>query len=182
MAKKPSNVVKLKKRTAKARAPKRPRVQVCVLRPNRAKERHFTERDAAKILCHVVRKHHGSRARFETEFRKVCQDAPERKSAAEAALELAVAQLESDNEEWLSAFHLSQIVNGILSILFAALPFLRLPGTIARLVSRAKGLPPGDVPAIMERIVLQRAANERPILILRQAAANEARFRLSANE
>lgn len=142
----------------------------------------FKERDAARIVCRVVRAG-GSKARIDQLFRVICKESPpQRKTAAEAALEAAIANIEANSGELDNAFLLFQIANGIMTLLFNVIPFLRLPGLVARLVARSRGLPPSVIEAQMANIVAQRASNDAMIRLLRQAAANEARFRLAAGE
>jgi len=150
---------------------------VCRQVPNRTTRRRFDEKKLARLLCTVVRQG-GSRALFESEFEQVCVD-PESRKKSSAAEALAVAeqaldasnQLLSADMEFLTRFNL---VVGLLA-------------TSARLIGRFAGLP-GIAVAILTtslreiagvrvgQVAAQHAANDAALLIIRRAAANEARF------
>ena len=155
----------------------------CVNRPNRSKPRRFAERDAAKIVCRVVRAG-GSKARIDRLYLQVCAEPKSRpqKTAAEAALELAATELQSNNDELRDAYRLFQIVNGLISLLLQLIPFTRIANVFARVFASARRLPPSLLAAKMDTIQAQIARNDAAFNIVRQAAANEARFRIAAGE
>lgn len=155
----------------------------CVNRPNRSKPRKFAERDAARIVCRVVRAG-GSKARIDRLYLQVCAEPKGRpqKSAAEAALDLAADQLQASTDELGDAYRLFQIVNGLVSLVLQLIPFTRVANIFTRLFARANQLPQSLLVAKMETIQRQVAANDAAIRIARQVAANEARFRIAAGE
>jgi hypothetical protein len=155
----------------------------CKYRPNRSEVRPFAERDAARIICRVVRAG-GSKARIDRLYHEICTDPRGRpqKSAAQAALEHAIANIEANNAELEEAYRMFQIVNLIAQLALQLIPYTRLAQFISRFVAVANRLPSNIVAAKLDTITAQRAANDAALRILRQAAANESRFQRVAND
>lgn len=151
----------------------------CVDRPNRSFPRSFTLTKLAKILCSLTRAGQ-SKAIFEEEYLRVCPDAPRREGKERAAaLEVALAALEQNQE----------MLNLDAAALERFLVFFSLVGVVFRAVGRFVGAPGklitvGVVAAEaaakdrLKQIAVQAAANDRAMLIVRRAAANEAEFLL----
>lgn len=149
----------------------------CAYKPNRRTARRFGERDAARIVCRVVRAG-GSKARIDQLYRSICTEAPSRKSAAEEALEQAAQAIDTNSAELLSAYEAFQLVNLVLNTLLAlgtVIPVLR-PVRVAAQAGRTA------INVRLASITAQRAANDVTARSLRQAAANEGRFRLTGTE
>lgn len=151
---------------------------VCRFKPVRSGPRRFTEVDAARIMCKVVRGG-GSRARIEAEFRRRCVDAPQRRSSeAQQALELSAQVIQENTVELDATFRYFQVVNGLL----AALALIGLVLPILRPVRIAAQLARVATTARLTSNRAQAAANERTFGIVQRAAENEARFLRQANE
>lgn len=154
------------------------------MRPNRSKPRHWSMRSVAKVYCHALTRHGGTRAEFEKALLEVCDAAGKEKKTSAAAQALAVAEETIVNNEDIlqDSYRMFQIVNGLLSLLLSLVPFARFGNLAARIVGRASSLPANVVEAQLQVIQIQRAANDAALRIVRQAAANEARFVRAANE
>jgi hypothetical protein len=155
--------------------------QKCFIKPNRTKDRPFSERDVARVMCRVVRAG-GSRARIETEYKKVCLNEKPKKSQAEEALEQGMQALEANTLELENAWNLFNLTNEIVALLVTLIPLfrlLRVASQLLRLGRLTARLGTNTVSARMDAIRQQQAANAEVFKILQQAAANEARFRLT---
>jgi hypothetical protein len=157
--------------------------QHCHYRPNRTEPRRFSERDAARIICRVMADG-GTIAGITARWQEMCGDRrPRPKSAAEAALELAMANIDQNNATLTGAYDTFNIINAIINALFAVLPLFRLirgVAALARLTRTAERIAgPGIVQANLTNITTQQASNAAAYRIIQQAAANEARFRLT---
>lgn len=148
----------------------------------------------AKILCRVVRQG-GSKAEVEAKYQSICGDGQRRRpgSGAEAALELAAQTILDNNAELDDAYTTFKIINALIDVVFQLIPFLRSIKILERFVQLFKYIDranrvlqqfkgPNVIQAKMEVIQRQKAANDAVYNIVRQAAANEARFRKAANE
>lgn len=154
---------------------------VCTVKPNRSRKRTFTERDAARICCDVVRSG-GSKPAIDRIFRTICGEQPRRPSASEAALELAAVNIQQNTAELEANLILLRAIEALVSLLFAILPFLRLPGLLARIATLSRAAnrtAPGLVAARITQVQAQVARNESTFRIVQQAAANERAFRLT---
>lgn len=124
-------------------------------------------------MCRVTRS--GTpRAKIEAEYQRVCKGKPGRpQQAAEEALAVAQQNIAENSAQWDEAYRLFQVINaalGVLASLGLVLPAAR-PLRIVSASGRAA------VQAQLSRIEVQQAANAKAFDIVRQAAANEARFR-----
>lgn len=138
----------------------------------------------AKVYCHALTRHGGTRAEFEKALLEVCDAAGKEKKTSAAAQALALAEETiANNEDILGdSYRMFQIVNGLLSLLLSLVPFARFGNLVTKIIGRASALPSNVVQAEMQVIQIQRAANDAALRIIRQAAANEARFVRAANE
>lgn len=176
------------KRLRKGRKPL-PAGPFCSVRPQRLKPRPYNERDAARIMCYVTQDG-GNYELIEANYREICQDAPRRRNntSAEAAMEFGAMQLENSNEQLNDAMITFKLINVLIDVLLQLIPllkpikilerFLKIFSFIKRVedvMRKFRG--PGIVTAKIEVINRQVAANDSAIRILRQAAANDARFR-----
>jgi len=153
----------------------------CVDRPNRSFPRAFTLTKLAKILCQLTRSGQ-SKAIFEEEYLRVCPDAPRREGRERgAALEVALAALESNQEMLnLDAAALERFLV-FFSIVAAAFRMVgRYLGAPAKLVTVGVIAAEAAAKDRLKSIAVQVAANDRAMLIVRRAAANEAEFLLRA--
>lgn len=144
----------------------------CFNKPNRSEPRPFDALDAAKIMCRVVRAG-GSKAQIEAHYKRICVDAPEKRtSEALEAMEAAMQAIEANNVNLNEAFQIFQIVNGILN----AIALLGLIIPVARPLRLVAVAARVTVQTRMTSITSQIASNDATFVILQQAAANEARF------
>lgn len=148
----------------------------CFEKPNRTKLRPFGARDAARIMCRVTRAG-GSKAEIEAHYKKICTKAPSRKSQAQEALQAAESALVDNNISLDLAFRDFQVINGLVQGLGLALTFVPGIARFFRIGPQALNL---LITARMGTLTRQQAANADTMAIIRQAAANEERFRIAS--
>lgn len=155
---------------------------ICRFRPNRTKDRPFTERSAAKIICKVVRSG-GSKALIDRLYLEVCPDVEERPDDAAESEALAVAEqaLVQNNEMLTSDTEILQRMLQVLGILAAIGRFIvQIPIPAAKAVGGLSVALNVAARARLDQIAVQRAANDAALAIVRRAAANAASFRKAA--
>lgn len=145
--------------------------------PNRTVDRTFTARDAARIMCRVTRS--GTpRVEIERHYRQICTEASDRKGQAEQALEAAAENIESNErtlQEQLELLRILQLALDAIALIGLIIPLAR-PARLAALGARSV------IAARVGAIEVQQAANQRTFDLVRQAAANEAQFRLRVGQ
>lgn len=144
--------------------------------PRRTRKRVYTAADAARIACRVTRSGKGTFADITARYRTVCAGERPKASEAEIALEKAATALEDNNTVLDNAWNLFNFINGLI----AALALLGLVVPQARFARFLTGSGAATVAAAMTTITARVAANQATYAIVRQAAANAARFRIAA--
>jgi len=144
-------------RYSKPRTLNRPTTRfLCRWVPRRDPKRVYTAKDAARITCYATRAG-AKKAEIDRLYRIHCQGKQEeRKTAAEAVMEIALSNLADNNESLLEAYRLFLIVNAILLALVLAgrvVPILR-PIQIAASAARV------SVASVIRVNIRQRAAND----------------------
>jgi hypothetical protein len=160
----------------------------CSYKPTRTVARIFKERDAARILCRVVRSG-GSKKKVDQLYERIClNQRPRRdeKSEAEIAMEIAITELANSNEDLDSNYRAFEIANGLIEAVVPLFKVLRVAKILQKAVKlfgktqeKVDSVPPGLFSAKLGQIKQQIAANQDTMVILRQAASNEARFRMT---
>lgn len=148
----------------------------CFFKPQRTKRRVFTAEKIGKIACELMREGSSTLAEIEAEIAKCVRRDRSRSSDALEALEAAAVALEQNNvvidadARSLNAFLTLPLVGRLVLALIARIP---VAGPIL-----AVGLPAIRELATVRiaSITAQKAANDATLLIVRRAAANEARF------
>ena len=146
----------------------------CTVVPERTRARRFTERDAARITCRVIAEG-GSEREIELAMLEICPDTPRPKRADAAALAAAAQALEDSNITLELTLAFFALLTGLLTLL----RFLgRTPATLPLRLAAAPALT--QVAGVVGAVTVRIAANNGAIAIVRQAAANAARFSLRA--
>lgn len=131
---------------------------LCRWRPRRTTKRVYNTAAAARIACIAV-KHGASLDVIHARAKRLCPETkpPREDLANEAAIELAMENLLTNNIELSEAFRLFLIINGILVAVSLVTRFI--PGPL-RLVQPAAAAARVNVASLMTRINVQRAAND----------------------
>jgi len=129
----------------------------CRWRPNRSKERRYTEQDAARIMCRVVRSG-GTKAEIERRYAVVCRGQEDRRTPAEEAIALAQAAILGNNAALTDAFTIFVVINGILGVIALLTRFV--PSPPLKAVALGIGLVRTNITTVMTTINRQKAAND----------------------
>lgn len=147
---------------------------VCIARPNRSRDRPYTERDAARIICRVLSSG-GSLKEIEAQRLTICGDVRPKDVAVEAALAQAEQALEDSN----TTFELTLAFFALLTGLFTLLRAIgRTPATFPVRIAATQAIV--EVGVVTSAITVRMAANAGTMAIVRQAAANASRFAVRA--
>jgi hypothetical protein len=156
----------------------------CVERPNRSQPRPFTVEKLARLLC-ALSKAQGEQVKeaFDAKFKEVCPPEEQRrpKAAEESALEVAAQALEANNA-FLSADAMA--LQRFLSFFVAVSIAFRYVGRWVGVPGKLASIGVVAVEKLAEErlasVLVQKAANDAALEIVRRAAANEARFLIRA--
>lgn len=166
----------------------RKRVVQCRPKDVRTPARRLDEREAGRIMCHVIR-HGGKKAKIESWYRRYCAPKAGRpkedKTAAEEAiqaLEDGAAEMFRNNallDDTTAAYQLVRELISAVLLALSLIPIGRVVRLLSRLVVRLGG--PGLVAGQLERISVQAAANDARAIQM-QAAANDLRFQRAVGD
>lgn len=157
--------------------------QKCYEKPNRTAPRVWTAKHVGQVACYAM-KHGATRAQIEEEIAKCGRGEKRQKSSeAQQAMEAAIEALDaSDSELNLDA----DFAKRFLSVTAPLLPIIRFG---AKFLSRRIGLVGAGIIVIREvasarlkQIAVRTAANDGVKVLLKRAAANEARFLRSGTQ
>lgn len=143
----------------------RPRTRwFCRWKPLRSKPRVWGEVDAARICCAALAGGDTTMANITARVQKTCpeQVKDERKTAQESAIAVAAeAVLLENNVLLLDSYRMFLIINGIL--IGAAALLRAVPNPLVRAVSVGAAVARSQVAVILQRTIVQRAANDEMV-------------------
>jgi len=148
----------------------------CFERPNRTRVRTWTKEHVGQVYC-IVRRQGVTKLELEKEFAKC--DVPEGEKRSSEALEAMQVGIVAIEESTVILDADAAYLQRFLSLMTFAALLLRIIQKIPRVgpVVSVGLVALRELAAVrLGRITVQKAANDEALIILRRAAANEARF------
>lgn len=157
--------------------------QKCFFKPNRTKPRLWTAKTVGQVACLAIRQGNATREELIDAVLECSEEEKTKRASAAEALAVAEQELTNSNSLFDADAVVMQRFLAVLNI---------FTGLVFRIVARIPRVGPGlavAIPALrqlasarLKQLTVQKAANDRAIRIVREAAANESRFLRSGTQ